>query len=359
MSDDGLNPSRPVSAEGAFDPQPVVRQLQAEGVLPPGDDVELRQYAGGASNLTFELRVGAAAVILRRPPPGAKPESGHDMDREFRVLTALQGRFPCPQPLFRSSREDLVGAPFFVMQKLDGLILRRDLPAGMSLDTNAAAVLAHTVFDLQRQLHELDFAAAGLSDLGRPEGYVGRQVGGWSKRYRRAITDDVPDNEALMTWLAREQPADSPRPGLIHNDYRLDNLVLDSSNPQQVVGVLDWEMCTVGDPLLDLGCSLAYWIEAADPPAMQALRMQPSHLPGMPTRAELVRRYTEASGRDTGDFRWYYVFGLFRLAAIVQQIYYRYRLGQTRNPRFAGFGQMNRVLSATALRAIDAGIDAA
>jgi aminoglycoside phosphotransferase (APT) family kinase protein len=313
-------------------------------------DVRITQFPGGASNLTYLVRIGAAELVLRRPPFGTKARTAHDMGREFRVLSSLHAVFPyCPRPLAYCDDASLLGEPFYVMERLEGLILRRDVPAGLNLDEAAARSLCENLLDVHLQLHAIDPAAAGLADLGRPAGYVERQVSGWSSRYRNARTDDVPDNERLMRWLAEHMPPEAGRAAIIHNDYKFDNVVWATTDDGlRIRGVLDWEMATQGDPLMDLGCSLAYWIEADDPPPMLALRMMPTHLPGMLRRREIVRYYLDRAGLDVDDFRFYYVFGLFRLAVIVQQIYYRYTLGQTRDERFASFGRMATVLSGVA-----------
>ena len=319
----------------------------AEGPL------ELKQFQGGASNLTYELRVGDRAMILRRPPGGTKPKSGHDMHREYQVLKALHGHFPVPEPLAYCEDAGLLGAPFYVMQKLDGIILRRDPPKDLRYGPEEARRLCLNLLDTLIRLHTLDYTALGLAGLGKPEGYVARQVGGWCERFQKAWTDDVPKCEALMAWLKDHTPPDSLQPGIIHNDYRFDNVVLEPADRQTIVGVLDWEMCTIGDPLMDLGSSLAYWVQPSDSKQMQTLRMQPSTLPGMLTRDEIVEYYGRKTGRVISNYDFYYVFGLFRLAVIAQQIYYRFKLGQTKNARFAAFGMFVAVLSQVAERVID------
>jgi aminoglycoside phosphotransferase (APT) family kinase protein len=220
------------------------------------------------------------------------------------------------------------------MARVPGTILRRRLPDGLTLDVGAARELGLRAFDALIELHGVDVEAAGLSDLGKGSGYVGRQVAGWSERYRRARTDNVPDVQAVMSWLAAHQP-DDVATVLVHNDFRLDNLVLDDD--QRVVGVLDWEMATLGDPLMDLGGALAYWVQPDDDASFQLSKRQPSDLPGMPTRAEIVQHYAVRTGVDVGSWTFYEVFGLFRLAVIVQQIYYRFHHGQTTNPAFEHF----------------------
>jgi len=348
-----LDQAGAVRDENAFDPAALLPFLKQH--IPDLRDgpLELRQFQGGASNLTFELKVGARAMILRRPPAGTKPKSGHDMGREYQVLRALHGHFPVPQPLAYCEDAALIGAPFYVMEKLDGVILRRDPPKDLRYSPDEARRLCLNLLDTLVRLHTLDYKAIGLGNLGKPEGYVARQVGGWNERFQKAWTEDVPRCESLMAWLKEHTPPDSQQAGIIHNDFRFDNVVLDPRDRQTIVGVLDWEMCTLGDPLMDLGSSLAYWVQPGDSAQMQALRMQPSNLPGMLTRDEIVRYYGEKTGRTIVNYDFYYVFGLFRLAVIAQQIYYRFKLGQTRNPRFAAFGVFVSVLSQVAERVID------
>ena len=343
-----LDQAGKVRDENAFDPATILPLLKQQIPDLADGPLQLKQFQGGASNLTYELRVGERAMILRRPPSGTKPKSGHDMHREYRVMKALHPHFPCPRVLAYTEDASLLGAPFYVMDKVEGIILRRDLPPGLTYPPEQARQLCLNLVDALIKLHTLDYKAIGLGDLGHPEGYVERQVKGWCERFEKAWTDDVPKCTELMAWIKAHQPADSPRPGIIHNDCRFDNAILDPKDKQTVIGVLDWEMCTVGDPLMDLGGTLAYWIQASDPQFMQATRMQPSHLPGMLTRDEIAAYYGEKTGRDIGNYDFYYVFGLFRLAVIAQQIYYRWKLGQTRNPRFEAFGMFVSVLSKVA-----------
>jgi aminoglycoside phosphotransferase (APT) family kinase protein len=315
------------------------------------EPVELGQFHSGASNLTFLLRAGGREMVLRMPPPGTKARTAHDMAREFRVLAMLRPVFPfCPEAILACDDPSVLGAPFYLMERLRGIILRRDPPPGLDYTPGAARELCIRLLALQTRLHDL--GPETLPELGRPAGYVERQVLGWHERYRRARTADAPAGERVMAWLEERRPGDSERPGVVHNDYRLDNVVLDPADAVTIVGVLDWEMATMGDPLLDLGCSLAYWVEEADPPALQALRLQPSHLPGMLTRREMVAEYARLSGRETGDFTFYEVFGLFRLAVIAQQIYFRFAHGETRSQRARSLGGFVPVLVAEAERRI-------
>lgn len=298
---------------------------------------EIQQYPAGASNLTYLVRYPGRELVLRRPPPGTKARSAHDMGREYRVQKALRPVFPyVPEMLALCADESVIGAQFYVMQRIEGVILRRNLPDGMALAPDEAGALCRSMIERLVELHAVDWRAAGLESLGRGEGYAARQIAGWSERYRRARTWNVMRGEGVMQWLEEHVPPDAGA-CVIHNDFRFDNLVLDPDEPLRIIGVLDWEMATIGDPLMDLGNSLAYWVEAGDDRYFRGFRRQPTHLPGMFTRAQVVEYYCERGGM-TPEFRPFYeVYGLFRLAVIAQQIYYRYHHRQTRNPAFRRF----------------------
>jgi aminoglycoside phosphotransferase (APT) family kinase protein len=312
------------------------------------------QFPSGHSNLTYLLRFGDRELVLRRPPFGRKPKSGHDMKREHDILSALHGVFPyCPEPLTFCDDESILGCPFFVMERLQGVIIRRDIPAELALSPAEVTDLFAHLVDVFVELHAVDHGTVGLTGIGRPEGYVERQIRGWSERYRRARTPDVPDCEPVMAWLASNTPPERERVSVIHNDFRLDNMVLDPDDPLRIVGVLDWEMATVGDPLMDLGATLAYWVQRDDPPQAHIMRMMPTHVDGAPTRRQVVEMYAERAGLNVGSFDFYYCYGLFRLAVIVQQIYYRSYHGQTSDPRFSVFNQGVFALESAARRVID------
>ncbi len=292
---------------------------------------EVSQFTGGASNLTYLLRYPGTDLALRRPPAGHKAASAHDMAREYHVQRALAPAFPLvPAVRALCQDPDVIGCDFLVMDRVPGIVLRRDPPPG--LDAARAGALCEAWVDTLVDLHRVDPSAPGLAELGRGEGYVRRQVEGWTRRYARFRTPGSPDFAAVTSWLAAHRPPDSGA-CVIHNDWRLDNLVLDAHD-FRIRGVLDWEMATIGDPLMDLGCALAYWTEAGDGPAALAARRQPSHLPGMYTRAQIVARYCARTGRRADHWPFYATFGLFRLAAIAQQIAYRYHHGQTHNAAF-------------------------
>lgn len=313
----------------------------------------LHQFPGGASNLTYLLRYGERELVLRRPPPGAKAKSAHDMLREAQVMTALRPHFAqAPRILATCSDPAVLGCDFYVMERLPGVILRRDLPAGLGLDEAGVRALCRGFIDKLVELHRVDTRAPAIAALGRGEGYIARQVGGWSERWRKAQTAASDPCEDVLAWLAEKQPARETAICVIHNDYRFDNVVLDPAEPLRITGVLDWEMATLGDPLMDLGGSLAYWVQADDDAVFQSLRRQPTHAPGMLTRREVIDYYGQRTGRSLAQFDFHEVFGLFRLMAIVQQIHYRYALGQTTNPQFAGFGDAAKYMGERCRRLI-------
>lgn len=333
-----------------LDPQRVAKFLRDSIPGLSGEPV-VAQFPSGYSNLTYLVIAGDREFVLRRPPFGRKAKTAHDMAREYRILSALKPVFPyAPEPLVYCEDESVLGCRFYVMERIKGIILRRDLPSGLTLSPDQMRSLCENLLDVHLKLHSIDYRAVGLDGLGKPEGYVKRQVDGWSERYRAARTEDAPSFEPVMAWLQMEMQPDFPAPAIIHNDYKLDNVVLDPANPLDIIGVLDWEMATIGDPLMDLGNSLAYWVQADDPEERQLVRTGPTHLPGALTRAQMIQRYKERAGIEVEDFRFYLCFGLFRLAVIAQQIYYRFFHGQTKDPRFQGLVVAVHSLEQTALR---------
>jgi aminoglycoside phosphotransferase (APT) family kinase protein len=337
--------ARPVRDEDAFDVAAVTRWLAGHTAAGRTDiDItgtpRVRQFLGGASNLTYLLRYPDGDLILRRPPRGTHQLSAHDMAREYRVQTQLYGvlRY-VPRTVVLCEDPTVIGTPFYVMEHLDGLIARKNLPPGVTLDSAHTAQLCRNVIDLLIELHSVDLTSTHLADLDKGEGYVARQVRGWCDRYRRARTWNVGSFEAVTHWLKDNQPADRPHT-LVHNDFRFDNIVLDPQDPTRPIGLLDWELATVGDPLMDLANSIGYWIQADDPRYAQAFRRQPTHLPGMMTRQQVVAYYCDRTGTTVTNrqWAWYQVFGLFRVAVIAQQVYQRYRRKQTTNKQFRFFG---------------------
>jgi aminoglycoside phosphotransferase (APT) family kinase protein len=315
--------------------------------------VTVKQFPSGFSNLTYAITVGDRELVLRRPPFGKKAKTAHDMSREYKILSALHPVFSyCPRPLAFCDDHDVMGCDFYVMEAIRGIILRKDFPKGLNLSPNEVRQLCEKTIDVLGQLHAVDYNAIGLGDFGKPEGYVKRQIEGWSRRYRDARTDDAPDFETVMQWLHDNMPDDVAVPAIIHNDFKFDNLVLNPDNPLEIIGVFDWEMATLGDPLMDLGSSLGYWVQADDTEEEKMIRMLPTVREGMLTRRELVDYYLEKSGRQVDNFNFYYVFGSFRLAVIAQQIYYRFYHGQTKDERFGLLIAAVKVLEKVALRNI-------
>ena len=300
------------------------------------DSLQVKQFPGGYSNLTYLLVSGDHKWVLRRPPFGSTVKSAHDMGREFRILTALEKVFPyAPKPVHFCDDHAVLGCDFYLMSYIEGLVIRREYPAGLNLSPAQVRQQFFALFDVLGDLHSVDLQKAGLADFGKPQGYVTRQVEGWSKRYVAAATADAPDFEPVMAWLRDKMPAESGVVSIIHNDYKLDNVIWSLDDPMKVTGVLDWEMATVGDPLMDLGCTLGYWAEAEDPAFFRQFRAMPSDAPGAPTRAEIVARFSERTAIAVDNIDFYFCFGLFRLAGIGQQIYYRYAQGLTKDQRFA------------------------
>lgn len=331
------NASEPIRSDGSLDGTP-----------------EVRQFVGGASNLTYLLSYAGRDLILRRPPGGTKARGAHDMAREHNLQAGLKLVYPyVPAMVALCEDESVIGSTFYVMERVEGTILRTDIPPELGLDEAAVRRLCLTAIDRLVDLHAVDVEAAGLAHLSRGEGYVARQVGGWNERYRKARTPDVDPLDTVMAWLDAHQPADAGM-CLIHNDFRFDNMVLSADDPTQVRALLDWELATVGDPLMDLAGALAYWVQADDDPQRIALRLQPTNAEGMLTRQEVVAAYGERTGRTIRpeDWTFYEVFGLFRLAVIGQQIYYRFFHGQTTNPAYGRFGDMVRYLGNTCQRIV-------
>lgn len=320
------------------------------------DALTVKQFPAGFSNLTYLLQFGDRQLVLRRPPIGAKIKTAHDMGREFRILSHLHPVYrKVPEPLLFCEDDTVIGAPFYVMERVSGIILRAQSPAGSQLTPETMRRLSTAFVENLVEIHAIDYRAAGLGDLGSPQGYVNRQIEGWTKRYYNAQTDDVREINQLADWLRANLPQDSPGT-LIHNDYKYDNLVLSSEDIARVIAVLDWEMATVGDPLMDLGTTLGYWVESTDSEEWQRSGFVLTRLPGNLSRKEVVAYYAERSGRQVGDAAFYYAYGLLKIAVIVQQIYFRYKQGLTRDSRFAGLGSLVKACGVQAERAVEGGL---
>jgi aminoglycoside phosphotransferase (APT) family kinase protein len=311
--------------------------------LPEGE-LEVRQFPSGASNLTYLLKVGEWEGVLRRPPFGPIPPRAHDMGRESGVLMKLHEAYPlAPSPYFLCEDESVIGAPFYVMERRKGVVVDDEFPEWVEPTPELCRGISRTVVDTLAKLHAVNLEEAELGDLGRPDGFLERQVRGWIGRYEKVETNEIGEMEPLTDWLVRDIPK-SPQPTIIHNDYKLNNLVLDSNDLTKVRAVLDWEMATVGDPLFDLAVSLSYWTEPTDPEELKEVMPTVTSTPGFMTRAQFMERYAQKSGRDLSEMHWYMVFGYFKLAVILQQIYARWKKGQTRDERFSNFDERVRIL---------------
>src|SRR5579863_3329023 len=323
----------------------------------PGEigSLAVRQFPSGHSNLTYSLQLGGRELVLRRPPFGSKVKSAHDMGREFRVLSKLHAVYPpAPKVLFYCDDESVLGAPFYVMEPIHGVILRKKVPSVLEFTEDKARRLSESFVNNLVRLHRVDYAAAGLADLGKAEGYLERQVRGWTDRYHGSKTHEYAEVEKICTWMEGHMPS-TGNVSLIHNDYKYDNVVLDPSDITKIVGVLDWEMCTIGDSLADLGTTLAYWIDATDPPEVQQHRWGPTDDPGSFTRAEVVDHYAAKTGCDVSKIAFYLTFARFKLAVIAQQIYFRYHQGLTQDERFAAMPERIRMILRAALHSAQTG----
>lgn len=320
----------------------------------PGFDKEItiKQFPGGYSNLTYFIKAGEHEYVLRRPPFGANIKSAHDMEREFTVLTKLHeaGFTKVPDAIHLCVDESVMGVKFYLMKRVKGVILRNRLPVDIKVSEESFLSLSKATIDQLVKLHQIEIHSTGLDALGKPDGYVQRQVEGWIKRFFNAQTDDIPSMKEVAEWMQKNIPISS-RTSFIHNDFKYDNLVLNPNNLKEIIAILDWEMATVGDPLMDLGTTLAYWAEASDPDALKPFNL--TWMPGNFTRNEVVEYYQQQSGSSIDNIVFYYAFGAFKVGVICQQIYHRYKQGLTNDPRFASLIYVIRACGENARRAIE------
>jgi aminoglycoside phosphotransferase (APT) family kinase protein len=315
-------------------------------------DMQVSQFPGGHSNLTYLVRFGGAELVLRRPPLGPVPPKAHDMAREFRWLAGVHPVFElAPRPYVLCEDPAIIGSVFYVMERRRGVVVRQEEPVGLANRPEVRRALSESLVDTLASLHSIDVTRGALAALGKPEGFVERQVRGWTSRWEGSKLDELPEMDALRDWLIARLPANPDMPAIVHGDYKLDNVLLDPLDVTRLVAIFDWEMSALGDPLVDLGILLAYWRPTAPPEQRDALTSV-THRDGYFTREEIIDRYTAQSGRDLSNIRYYETFALFKIAVVIQQIYYRYRRGQTDDPRFANFGERVTFL---ARRAVEVG----
>jgi len=330
-----IDSTSPVRTGEELDPKRIEMYLN-DNIEGLSGDLVIEQFPSGNSNLTYLIRKGDSDLVLRCPPFGAENiKAGHDMYREYRILSKLHDVYsPAPKPFAYCEDKSVVGAPFYLMERKKGVILRKQLPEQLVISSTTMRKLSESLVDNLVCIHNIDWVSADLSDMGKPEGFLQRQVDGWAQRYENAQTDEIADVGPVIAWF-RENIPQSPQATLIHNDYKFDNVVLDPTDLSRVIGVLDWEMSTIGDPLLDLGVALGYWITEDDPELLRLARTQPTNLEGSPGRVEIAQMYAKKTGTDISNIVYYYAFALFKLAVIAQQIYYRYAKGYTQDSRFS------------------------
>jgi aminoglycoside phosphotransferase (APT) family kinase protein len=346
MSTDQTSDTIQVRPDEQFDVEKLAAYLKDR--LPGAAHSPLvRQFGGGVANLTYLLYFGTHQYVLRRPPLGPVAKSAHDMGREYKVLSVLHQVFPyAPRAFLYCDDPSIIGADFFVMERRQGVVVRRALPPEFAALPDAPRRMSEALVDALAEFHAVDYQAIGLGDLGEPDGFTTRQIEGWYKRWIAAKTEEVADMDSTYSWLKTHQPPTSAY-SLVHNDYKLDNIMFASSDPGKLVAIFDWDMCTLGDPLNDLGALLSYWTEPTDPKYFLAMATMPTG--GFMTRRELVERYALKSGRSIHDIHFYHALGLFRLTVIIAQIYIRYQRGQTQDQRFAAFGKMIPLMARAAL----------
>ena len=316
-----------------------------------GSPLTVHQFANGFSNLTYLLTIENKEYVLRRPPFAA-PKRGHDMGREYKVISNLNSVFDkTPKAFAYTEDKDVIGAPFYIMSKVAGEILTAKEAQKRQVSPEEFKVISNTWLDTFVAFHNVDYKAAHLEDLGRPEGYVERQVNNWGKQYLAAATDEVPEAELVMKWMQEHQPKEYDHT-LIHNDFKYDNVVFKDDSWQEITAILDWEMCTLGDPLMDLGTSLGYWTTHSDPEFMKQGLQSPTMMEGNPSRTDIVQQYALKSGRNIDNLIFYYAYGLFKIAVIAQQIYYRFKHGHTSDPKFAHLNKASELCVNTAWQAI-------
>jgi aminoglycoside phosphotransferase (APT) family kinase protein len=307
---------------------------------------EVDQFPGGHSNLTYCIRFGGREFVMRRPPFGPVAPTAHDMPREYRLLAAIHPHFPlAPKPYLLCEDTNVIGAPFYLMERRRGIVVRQTIPPEIGDDLELRRKIGENLVDTLADMHKVEIETTGLVKIGKPQGFVKRQVEGWAGRWERAKTRELEEMTRTAQWLIEQLPSDSEKPSLVHNDYKLDNIMLDPADPARIAAILDWEMCTVGDPLVDLGLLLCYWPQADDPDLFSDSLRSVTMLPGWMKRLEIIERYAARSGRDLSNIAYYHTLAVFKLTVVIQQIYYRYHVGQTKDARFADFDKRVEALA--------------
>ncbi len=351
--------TKPVRNSENLDWENLQKYLRAELKKVLGDDFDetaefdVEQFPGGHSNLTYLLKFGEQEFVLRRPPFGPVPAKAHDMAREFRILKAVHPVYPfAPRPFVLCENGEIIGSTFYIMERRRGIVIRTNEPAEIENDPDKRRKISEAMIDALVELHEIDIEQHNLTTLGKPEGFVTRQVVGWTKRWHTSKTEEIAEMEHLSEWLNENLPPENKKPTLVHGDFKLDNAMLDAEKCEKVIGVFDWEMSAVGDPLIDLGILICYWIHWAKVVKMSKVESLEivTIKDGWFSRGEIIERYKQKSGRDLTGFTFYEIFAVFKLAVVLQQIFYRYHKGQTDDPRFAKLGETVKILAKTAVK---------
>lgn len=317
------------------------------------NELLIKQFPSGYSNLTYFLKSPSKEFVLRRPPFGAKSlQGGHDMFREYNVLKNLKSQFSkVPDVYLYCDNSEIIGAPFYLMERVEGYIIRPNLQQKHAPGKEVIQNVSKSLVSSLVELHSVNIEQANLNELGKINGYVKRQVEGWIKRYNHSKTDAIKNMDFIASWLNENKPIEVEG-SIVHNDFKYDNLVLDKNDHSKIIAILDWEMATIGDPLMDLGTSLGYWIDKNDLPELKLFQLSATTLDGNPTREGILELYEQKSGKSITNPVFYYVFGLFKIAVIAQQIYYRYKKGYTKDRRFSLLNLAVMSLSIMAKQAI-------
>jgi aminoglycoside phosphotransferase (APT) family kinase protein len=348
-----IDEPEPLCANDGLDRARLSSYLKA-GLSDLSGEIELFRFPSGHANLTYLVKCDQREFVLKCAPPGAKAKSAHDMGREYGVLSKLHGTYPyVPRALLYCSDESVVGGAFCVMERVKGIIIRGQYPHDARITPELIRRQFTSLIEALARLHSIDVTAVGLGDFGRPLGYRQRQLDGWQKRLGAATTEGMADFDRVKKWLTDHAPKEPEMPAVVHNDFKMDNLVWDQAEISKIAGVLDWEMSTVGDPLMDLACTMSFWVQQNDPAEFRVLRAMPSARPEVFSRHEAIDYYSKCTGREVRARDFYLCFGLFRRAVMQQQMSFRYRRGDTQDKRFSNLDDCVRVLRDMCLNVID------
>ncbi|WP_156289654.1 phosphotransferase family protein [Oceanobacillus salinisoli] len=302
----------------------------------PQEKMKITKFNEGYSNLTYLLEIGEWQGVLRRPPFGYVPPKAHDMEREYRILKKVNPVYPlAPKPYVYCEDPNIMDRHFYIMEKKEGFVIDKEIPSVYGKSPEVGKEISEAIIHALVRLHRINYKTANLEDIGKPEGYLKRQVHGWIRRYQRAKTEEIKYIESVEKWLIENIP-NEPEVSIVHNDFKLNNIMLDGQNPGRVVGVFDWELSTIGDPFTDLGSALVYWGEKSD---LDIGLSVVTDKPGFYSRREFLEKYALLSGRDVSNIHYYLTFGFYKIAIILQQLHHRWKIGEAKDERFATLNQ--------------------